>query len=203
MPDEHNMSLDPTQLLFALQNIDSLNQSLSGCLKPEEIAHKITDGLIDKFNCAFARIWLVKSDRTSLKLVASSGLYTRLNGDFSTVPMGAYKVGKIAQNCIPFLSNQLAKESWVKDPRWAIDNNICGFAGLPLAIADGNPTLLEQRRIAPAIAGRTVGVLAVFSNQPMETELLEALNFLCSSVAVAINNAQLNQAQLKALPQSI
>ena len=176
------MSLDPTQLLFKLQNIDSLNQSLSGCLKPEEIAHKITDGLIDKFNCTFARIWLVENDRSSLKLVASSGLYTRLNGEFSTVSMGAYKVGKIAQNCIPFLSNQLAKESWVKNPRWAIDNNICGFAGLPLAIA-----------------GRTVGVLAVFSNRPMETELLEALNFLCSSVAVAINNAQLNQAKLKAL----
>ena len=181
MSDDHNISIDPTQLLFKLQNIDSLNQSLSGCLKPEEIAHKITDGLIDKFNCAFARIWLVENDRASLRLVASSGLYTRLNGDFSTVPMGAYKVGKIAQNCIPFLSNQLAKESWVKDPHWAIDNNICGFAGLPLAIA-----------------GKTVGVLAVFSNQPMETELLEALKFLCSSVAVAINNAQLNQAELKA-----
>jgi len=180
--DDHNISIDPTQLLFKLQNIDSLNQSLSGCLKPEEIAHKITDGLIDKFNCAFARIWLVENDRASLRLVASSGLYTRLNGDFSTVPMGAYKVGKIAQNCIPFLSNQLAKESWVKDPHWAIDNNICGFAGLPLAIA-----------------GRTIGVLAVFSNRPMETELLEALNFLCSSVAVAINNAQLNQAELKIL----
>ncbi|MEL6910949.1 MAG: LuxR C-terminal-related transcriptional regulator [Cyanobacteria bacterium J06643_13] len=182
MPDDHDMSLDPTQLLFKLQNIDSLNQSLSGCRQPEEIAQRITAGLIAKFNCAFARIWLVEKNRASLRLVASSGLYTRLDGDFSTVPMGAYKVGKIAQHCIPFLSNQLANESWVKDPDWAIDNNICGFAGLPLAIA-----------------GKTVGVLAVFSNQPMETEFLEALSFLCSSLAVAINNAQLNQAELKAL----
>ena len=116
----------------------------------------------------------------TLKLVASSGLYTRLDGDFASVPMGAYKVGKIAQNCIPFLSNQLAEETWVKDRQWAIANSICGFAGLPLAIA-----------------GEAIGVLAVFSHQPMEAEFLEALRILCSSVAVALNNAQLYQQEIK------
>ena len=136
----------------------------------------ITDGLIDKFDCAFARIWLVNQERTTLTLMASSGLYTRLDGDFAKVPMGAYKVGKIAQHCIPFLSNQLAEESWVKDRQWAIDNKICGFAGLPLAIASN-----------------TIGVLAVFSYQPMTAEFLEALRILCSSVAVALNNARLYQ----------
>ena len=168
--------IDPTRLLYELQKIAPLNQSLSGCLEPQAIAAKITDGLIDKFDCAFARIWLVNQERTTLTLMASSGLYTRLDGDFAKVPMGAYKVGKIAQHCIPFLSNQLAEESWVKDRQWAIDNKICGFAGLPLAIASN-----------------TIGVLAVFSYQPMTAEFLEALRILCSSVAVALNNARLYQ----------
>ncbi|MEL6931196.1 MAG: LuxR C-terminal-related transcriptional regulator [Cyanobacteria bacterium J06600_6] len=168
--------INPTRLLFELQKIERLNQSLSGCLQPQEIAAKITDGLIDESHCAFARIWLVNGDRTALNLVASSGLYTRLNGDFARVPMGKYKVGKIAQHCIPFLSNQLAEESWVKDSQWAIDNKIHGFAGLPIAIAE-----------------QAIGVLAVFSNQPLETEFLEALKILCSSLAVALNNASLYQ----------
>jgi DNA-binding CsgD family transcriptional regulator len=182
VPDDHNVLINPTRLLFELQKIARLNRSLSGCLKAEAIAVKITDGLVAQFNCAFTRIWLVKTDRTALKLVASSGLYTRLDGDFATVPMGAYKVGKIAQHCIPFLSNQLAQESWVKDRQWAIDNQICGFAGLPLAIQ-----------------GQSIGVLAVFNHQPMAAEFLEALRILCSSLSVALNNAQLDyqQAQTK------
>ena len=171
--DRHPL-INPNRLLFELQKISRLNQSLSGCLEPRAIATKITDGLVAKFNCAFVRIWLVEPEGNTLKLIASSGLYTRLDGDFATVAMGAYKVGKIAQNCIPFLSNQLAAETWVKDRQWAIDNQICGFAGLPLAIA-----------------GKAIGVLAVFSHRPMEEEFLEALRILCSSAAVALNNARL------------
>lgn len=172
--------INSTRLLFELQKTDSLNRSLSGCLEPGAIAAKITDGLVDKFDCAFARIWLVNKDRTALRLIASSGLYTRLDGDFAEVPMGAYKVGKIAQHCIPFLSNQLAEESWVKDRQWAIDNKICGFAGLPLTVA-----------------GKAIGVLAVFSHHPMTAEFLEALRILCGSVAVALNNARLYQQQFQ------
>ena len=122
-----NDLINPALLLFELQNIDRLNQSLSGCLEPQAIATKITEGLVNQFNCSFVRIWLVEPERTALTLVASSGLYTRLDGDFASVPMGAYKVGKIAQHCIPFLSNQLAQESWVKDRAWAIENKICGL----------------------------------------------------------------------------
>lgn len=164
--------------MFELQNINQLNQNLSGCLETVKIAAEVTDGLVTIFNCSFARIWLVEEDRTALKLIASSGMYTRLDGDFARVPMGAYKVGKIAQNCIPFLSNQLAEESWVKDRNWAIANKICGCAALPLEIAD-----------------QAIGVLAVFSHQPMAAEFLEALRILCSSVAVALDNAKIYQQQ--------
>jgi DNA-binding CsgD family transcriptional regulator len=177
--------INPTRLLLELQNINLLIQSLSGCLEPEAIANKITDSLVDKFNCAFVRIWVVESDRTSIRLVASSGLYTRIDGDFASVPMGAYKVGKIAQTCNPFLSNQLAKESWVKDREWAIANKICGFTGLPLAIR-----------------GQAIGVLAVFSHQSMQEEFLEALRILCGSVAVALSNALLYQQRLQARSQA-
>jgi DNA-binding CsgD family transcriptional regulator len=183
--ENNDLLINPTRLLLELQNINLLIQSLSGCLEPETIAKKITDSLVDKFNCAFVRIWVVESDRTSIRLVASSGLYTRIDGDFASVPMGAYKVGKIAQTCNPFLSNQLAKESWVKDREWAIANKICGFAGLPLAIA-----------------GQAIGVLAVFSHQSMQEEFLEALRILCGSVAVALKNALLYQQRLQAHSQA-
>lgn len=164
--------LNPTRLLFDLQRGSAIAQRLSGCLDPEVLAHRVTEGLVETFDCAFARIWLVEPDRTALRLVASSGMYTHTNGFFRRVPMGAYKVGKIAQNRIPFLSNNLADEPWVKDRDWAIAYQIKGFAGYPL--------MIDQR---------VIGVLAAFSHHPMAPEFIEVLQNLCTTVAVALDMA--------------
>ncbi len=86
--------------------------------------------------------------------------------------MGAFKVGKIAQNRVSFLSNNLAAEPWVGNREWAIAQNIRGFAGYPLATKD-----------------RVVGVLAIFSHNPMEPEFLEALQTLCTIVTIALDTA--------------
>ncbi len=153
-------------------------QRFNGWLDVAPIAACVTDGLVEQFGCAFARLWVVTPERDSLKLMASSGLYERLDGAFATVPMGAFKVGKIAQHCIPFLSNDLAEESWVKDRDWAIANQIRGFAGLPL--------MLEQEAI---------GVLAVFSKAPLSAEFLEVLQILSIATTGAIATAQVHERQ--------
>ncbi|PSB32432.1 GAF domain-containing protein [Stenomitos frigidus] len=172
MPESNSGFLDSTQLLFDLQQGNVIACSLSGCLEPEAIARRVTDGMVAEFGCAFARIWLVEPDRTALCLVASSGMYTRIDGSFARVPMGAFKVGKIAQNGIPFLSNALADEIWVRDRDWAIANGIHGFAGYPLTAG-----------------GDVVGVLAVFSRQAMAPEFLEVLQSLCATVTIALEIA--------------
>ncbi len=160
------------RLLLDLQRVNKIAQRLSGCLETETVARFVTDGLVDQFGCAFARIWVVEPDKTALRLVASSGLYTHTNGSFARVPMGAYKVGKIAQNRVPFLSNRLAEEAWVKDRDWAIANRIQGFAGYPLMTGD-----------------RVIGVLATFSHSPMAAEFLEVLQVLCMTATVALDAA--------------
>ena len=170
--------LDATRLLFDLQRATEIVQSFAGCLEPEQIARCITDGLVNKFEIAFARIWLLESDQVNLRLVASSGIYTHTNGSFARVPMGAYKVGKIAQNRVSFLSNHLADESWVKDREWAIAQNIRGFAGYPLLIGD-----------------RVIGVLATFSHRAMAPEFLEILQTICATGAVVLDTALQYQTQ--------
>jgi DNA-binding CsgD family transcriptional regulator len=161
--------VDGTKLLVDLQQVNSIVNSFSGCLEPVEIARRVTDGLVAKFGCVFARIWLMETDRTALKLVASSGLYQRTDGFFARVPVGAFKVGKIAQNQIPFLSNQLAAESWVLDREWAISHGIQGFAGYPLIVN-----------------GDSIGVLAVFSRQEMLPEFLEVLQNICAAMTIGL-----------------
>jgi len=164
--------LDSARLLFDLQQVSQVVQTISGCLETREIAHHLTAALVTQFDCVFARLWIVEADHTALRLVASSGLHTHINGSFARVPMGAYKVGKIAQNQIPFLSNRLADEPWVKDREWAIANQIQGFAGYPLVARD-----------------RVVGVLAAFSTRPMAPEFLEVLQVLCMTATIALDAA--------------
>lgn len=164
--------LDSARLIFDLQKVNGIVQNVSGNFDPKAIAQEITDALVTEFNCVFVRIWLTEPEGKGLRLVASSGLYTRLNGSFARVPMGAYKVGKIAQNCVPFLSNHLAEESWVKDRDWAIRNQIQGFAGYPLKRQD-----------------RVIGVLAAFSRTPFPPEFLEVLQVLCMATTTALDSA--------------
>lgn len=172
MSDSVSTFLDPIRLLVDLQQVSEIVQSLGGWFEPEAIAQQTTDRLIEKFDCVFARIWLVEPDCQFLKLVASSGLYTHTNGAFAKVPIGAFKVGRIAQNRIPFLSNRLADETWVKDRDWAIANQITGFAGYPLLATD-----------------RVIGVLAVFSRQALSNEFLEVLQGLCATLAILLENS--------------
>lgn len=169
---KRHLLIDATRLLYDLQQVNEVAQGISGNLNPEAIAQHITDALVEQFNCAFSRIWILQPDPTLLRLVASSGLYTHINGSFAQVPLGAYKVGKIAQNRVPFLSNQLPDEPWVKDRQWAIENNIQGFAGYPLIAKE-----------------RTLGVLAVFSHSPLAPEFLEVLQVLCLTLTIALDAA--------------
>lgn len=176
MASDASLAPSSLRLLIDLQQVSQIAQTFSGCLEPETIAKQVTDQLVKLFGCSLARIWLVEPDQTMLRLVASSGLYTHTNGSFAKVPMGAFKVGKIAQNRIPFLSNHLAEETWVKDRAWAIAQQITGFAGYPLAVGD-----------------RVLGVLAVFSCRPLSPEFLEVLQCLCTTVTVALDSALAHQ----------
>ncbi|MEM1251553.1 MAG: LuxR C-terminal-related transcriptional regulator [Cyanobacteria bacterium P01_H01_bin.21] len=168
--------LDDTRLVWDLQRANQIAQRFSTSLNLDDIARLATDGLVKQFNCAFARIWLVEPDRKLLRLAASSGLYTHTDGSFSRIPMGEFKIGRIAQNRISLLSNNLAEESWVKYPEWAIANKITSFAGYPLASSD-----------------QVIGVLAVFGHYPMRSEFLEVLLGFCTTLTVALEMALLHQ----------
>ncbi len=175
-------SLDASRLLFDLKRCGELVNRFAGWLDADAIATCTTEGLIEIFDCAFARIWLVEDDRQALRLVASAGLYTRLDGSFARVPMGAFKVGKIAQHRIPILSNSLPDEDWVKDRDWAIANKIQGFAGQPL---------VEKNQV--------IGVLAIFSHSVMAPEFLEVLRILSLSVAGALASSLNHQKIVQAV----
>jgi len=104
-----------------------------------------------------------------LDLQASAGLYTRLDGEHARVPVGRLKIGLIAQECKPHLTNDVLNDSRISHPDWAKQKRMVSFAGYPLLVE-----------------GRPVGVLAMFARKSLGQDTLEALGAVADTIAQGI-----------------
>jgi len=96
-----------------------------------------------------------------------------LQGHFARVPFNVGKVGQVAASRHPILVEDVAAESdWVVRPDWAKREEIRSFAGHPLIFRD-----------------KLLGVVAVFSRQPLRQQEFTWLGLFANQAAVAIANA--------------
>jgi PAS domain S-box-containing protein len=123
------------------------------------------EALVRWTGVAFARIWTVESPSTTLVLEASAGMYTHINGGHARVPIGSFKIGRIAQRRQPYLSNDVQADPEVAEHEWAKREALVSFVGHPLLVR-----------------GEIVGVVAAFSRVP----LAEATTLAFSSAAKQI-----------------
>ena len=77
----------------------------------------------------FARIWTMDSPAEVLELEASAGMYSHIDGGHARVPVGEFKIGRIAQNRLPHLSNDVQNDPEVSDREWARREGFVGFVG--------------------------------------------------------------------------
>jgi PAS domain S-box-containing protein len=130
---------------------------------------KCTEAVVRHLDAAFARIWTLDRAGTTLELRASAGLYTHLDGGHSRVPVGMFKIGLIAAERLPHLTNDVRTDPRVSDPEWAAREGMVAFAGYPLIVED-----------------RLVGVLAMFARQPLGEETIAILSSVAQMVATGI-----------------
>lgn len=136
-----------------------------------------TEAIVRHLDAAFARIWTLDSSGETLELRASAGLYTHLDGAHARVPVGAFKIGLIAHERVPHITNDVQHDPRVSDKAWAKREGMTAFAGYPL--------LLE---------GRLVGVVALFARRALESTTLGALASIADQVAVAIDRDAVERA---------
>src|SRR4029453_11280959 len=98
----------------------------------QEILRGCTEAIVRHLDAAFARIWMLSKDESTLELQASAGMYTRLDGSYSRIPVGDLKVGWIARQTNAHLTNDVMNDPRVNDKAWAKDNGMVAFAGYPL-----------------------------------------------------------------------
>jgi len=169
--------------------LERIMLQMASSLDLEEVLTAITQGLVEDLDAAFARIWLLgpgdlcdscyKADNCDnrsrcLHLKASAGLYSNTNGEYRRVPLGALKIGRIAQGWGPVWSNDVLSDERLPHNPWMQEHGLRAFAGYPLHFQD-----------------ELLGVVALFSRRPLTQPELDRLPVFAHQAAIAIKNAQL------------
>jgi signal transduction histidine kinase/CheY-like chemotaxis protein len=148
----------------------------------ENLLDRCSAAIVQHLNAAFARIWTLNKEGTVLDLQASAGLYTHKDGPHAHVPVGKFKIGLIAEERKPHLTNQVLTDPRVGDKEWAAREGMVSFAGHPLVVD-----------------GRLVGVMAMFARHTLSDDILANLAAIADGIAIGIDrfrvHADLSQAK--------
>ena len=192
------------------ERLNLLQQTLLSPGKLEKKLKIITDDVVDIFGADFCRIWITGSGDLCetgcvhakvtkgphvcrhrdicLRLLASSGRYTHTDGEVhSRVPFGCYKIGRVASGQEHrFLSNDVQNEPRVHNRQWAKETGLVSFAGYQLRPPGGD----------------TLGVLALFSKQPITSEDDAQLDNLSNMTTQVIQTARVDEELLESLVEA-
>ena len=133
------------------------------------VLRRCAEAMVRHLDAAFTRIWTLYEEEDVLELQASAGMYIHLDGPHSRIPLGRFKIGLIALERRPHLTNDIAGDPRVHDKEWAKREGIVAFAGYPLVVED-----------------RLVGVVAMFAKVPLTEATLGALASVAGTIAQGI-----------------
>ena len=146
----------------------------------QETLQQSAEIILESLDAAFVRIWTFNKEHDVLELRASAGLYTHLDGPHGRVPVGSFKIGRIAQEGKSHLTNTVQEDAWVSDKEWAKREGMVGFAGYPLTIE-----------------GRVEGVVAAFSRHPLADAAIQTLGSIAGSLALYVERHRVESALIE------
>jgi PAS domain S-box-containing protein len=153
---------------LALLGVD-VGIALVECDNLSDMLRRCCEAMVHHLEGAFARIWTLGEPGDVLVLQASAGVYTHLDGPHARVPVGKYKIGLIAEERKPHLTNDALDDPRVGDKEWARREGMVAFAGYPLIVGD-----------------RLIGVMAMFARHPLTQAALQAMGTVASGIALGI-----------------
>jgi PAS domain S-box-containing protein len=124
-----------------------------------------------------AQVWILNEATQTLELQASAGCYTNLDGPHSRVHLGQHKIGLVAQEKRPLLTDSIPSDPRVSDQEWATREGMVAFAGYPLLLED-----------------RVLGVLAMFSRHPLGDDVFKTIRSVVDSIALGIERKRAQKA---------
>ena len=158
------------QQMEVLHLASKVGSALAKLSRLEEMLHECCELVVSHNKAAFCRIWLIPEDAQVLKLVASAGIYTQLDGGFSrkAVDMTS-KIGMIALTNRPYIVNDLLGDSLIVEKNWVKKEKMQSFAGYPLFVNN-----------------KVVGVIALFSREILLESVLTSFSAITDEIAITI-----------------
>jgi GAF domain-containing protein len=123
--DRTDSAPDQSRLLALAADVGralTTSRTLAGMLRV------CAEAMVAHLDSAFARVWTLDEAAGVLVLWASAGMYTHLDGPHGRVPVGQYKIGLIAQERTPHLTNAVVGDPRVSDQEWAVREGMVTFA---------------------------------------------------------------------------
>jgi PAS domain S-box-containing protein len=96
-------------------------------------------------------------------------MYTHLNGAHGRIPLGQFKIGRIALDRQPHLTNQVVGDPHIHEQEWARRMGMVAFAGHPLVVND-----------------KVVGVIALFARHELPDAVVGALASVADHIALGL-----------------
>ena len=163
----HEAARDERVRLAAL--VQDVSVALTGGDDVRDMLRACAEALVRHLDAAFARVWTLNEADNVLELQASAGLYTHTDGPHGRVPVGQFKIGRIAAARQPHLTNDVPHDPHVSDQEWARREGMVSFAGYPLLVDE-----------------RLVGVMALFARRPLSEAVLQGMASVASGIALGL-----------------
>ena len=151
-----------------------VSDALSGGGTLREVLQRSAEAIVRHLDATFARIWTLDEPKDVLELQASAGIYTHIDGAHSRIPVGELKIGLIAKQRLPHLTNDVPNDARVSDKEWARQERMVAFAGYPLTIED-----------------RLVGVMAMFSRKELARDTIDTLASVADVIAQGLERKRI------------
>ena len=156
----------------------AIGAALTARLPLAEQLQRCAGEIVRHLGVAVARIWTIEEDPDLLVLRASAGMDTQRDGGRARIPVGRSRIGRIAAERRPYLSDADIEDPEAADPAWARREGVVAFAGYPLHVGD-----------------RVLGVLALFAREPLGETTIAVLRSIADAIAVGIDRAQAEHAR--------
>ncbi|MFL5345339.1 MAG: PAS domain-containing protein [Hyalangium sp.] len=135
------------------------------------------EALVRHLGFSLARVWLLERDSQELRLWASAGSATYVEREHARIPVGRFKIGRIAQERRPHVTDDLRHDVWATDPDWAAREGLKSFAGYPLVLGE-----------------QLMGVFAVFGAQPIARETTDVLAAVAEIITQGVERLRAEEA---------
>jgi PAS domain S-box-containing protein len=134
------------------------------------ILHRCAETIARHLNVAWMGLWTLDNQQEGLTLQAHGGICCPTAGLEDLKKFGHFEIGQIAYEKRPLLTNAAFECPGVPEQAWAKREGLVAFVGYPL---------LSKQEV--------VGVMAMFSREPLPSFTLHSLFIVADRIATAID----------------